>query len=90
VSQDRQLKMLCEHELEKGEDAPMSVAAHPEVCHATSAPLNKVLKFYRAEALLVGSIALNSTWRRMKMRIAGYFPLANLEIRVFGRIYVYS
>ncbi|KAJ8595324.1 WD40 repeat-like protein [Rhizopogon salebrosus TDB-379] len=30
VSQDRQLKMLCEHELEKGEDAPMSVAAHPE------------------------------------------------------------
>ncbi|KAG1820347.1 WD40-repeat-containing domain protein [Suillus subaureus] len=30
VSQDRQLKMLCEHELEKGEDAPMSIAAHPE------------------------------------------------------------
>ncbi|KAG1753875.1 quinon protein alcohol dehydrogenase-like superfamily [Suillus paluster] len=30
VSQDRQLEMLCEHELEKGEDAPMSIAAHPE------------------------------------------------------------
>ncbi|KAG2158828.1 WD40-repeat-containing domain protein [Suillus bovinus] len=30
ISQDRQLKMLCEHELEKGEDAPMSISAHPE------------------------------------------------------------
>ncbi|KAG2077580.1 WD40 repeat-like protein [Suillus decipiens] len=30
ISQDRQLKMLYEHELEKGEDAPMSIAAHPE------------------------------------------------------------
>ncbi|KAG1762250.1 WD40 repeat-like protein [Suillus occidentalis] len=30
VSQNRQLKMLCEHELEKGEDAPMSIGAHPE------------------------------------------------------------
>lgn len=36
--------MLCEHELEKGEDAPMSIAAHPEVCGTTFLTVNKVLK----------------------------------------------
>ena len=53
--------MLCEHELEKGEDAPMSIAAHPEVCHGTLSSQNQILKFHRAEALPVELIALNST-----------------------------
>lgn len=67
----------------------MSIAAHPEVCRGTLSPQNQMLKFHRAEALPVESIALKNTWRKVKMRIAGYFQLVTLGIRASSRVCVY-
>jgi prolactin regulatory element-binding protein len=46
--------MLCEHELEKGEDAPMSIAAHPEVCHTTLLTANDVLNYPQSRSVVCG------------------------------------
>lgn len=74
VAEDRSIKQQHEFELEKGEDAPMSMAAHAEVRFLVYviAALGVVLKpLGRLARLSVVLTAPKISWRRASTRTAG-------------------
>ncbi|KAF7313674.1 WD-REPEATS-REGION domain-containing protein [Mycena chlorophos] len=88
VADDREITLVDELELARGEDSPMSIATNPEARCYVFAPQATHQHIHRLAHSLVASTALRSSWPRAKTKTVASMGLKSKSTRPLSAVCV--